>query len=97
MPRRATAKPEATTPVVASEEQAKIDATKTADAEAAKAAEAEAAAKAGEAQKAAEPAKPAAEKAPKHRFEKFERERPDGTLVVVERNIDTGEQTVTEK
>lgn len=33
----------------------------------------------------------------KARTEKFERTRPDGTVVVVERNIDTGEQSVTEK
>lgn len=31
------------------------------------------------------------------RFEKFERTRPDGVVVVIERNIDTGEQTVTKK
>jgi len=31
------------------------------------------------------------------RREKFESTRPDGTVVVVDRNIDTGEQTVTEK
>lgn len=31
------------------------------------------------------------------RCEVFEATRPDGTVVVVDRNIDTGEQTVTEK
>ena len=31
------------------------------------------------------------------RRESFESTRPDGTVVVVDRNIDTGEQTVTEK
>lgn len=31
------------------------------------------------------------------RREKFERTRPDGTVVVIDRNIDTGEQKVTEK
>ena len=31
------------------------------------------------------------------RRESFEATRPDGTVVVVDRNIDTGEQTVTEK
>jgi len=31
------------------------------------------------------------------RREVFEATRPDGTVVVVSRNIDTGEQTVTEK
>lgn len=31
------------------------------------------------------------------RFESFEAVRPDGVVVVVTRNIDTGEQTVTEK
>lgn len=30
------------------------------------------------------------------RFETFEATRPDGTIVIIERNIDTGEQTVTE-
>jgi len=33
----------------------------------------------------------------KARREKFEATRPDGTVVIVDRNIDTGEQTVTEK
>lgn len=47
----------------------------------------------GEAAKSAEP-KP---KRGKARMETFEAVRPDGTVVVVERNIDTGEQTVTEK
>lgn len=31
------------------------------------------------------------------RRETFEATRPDGTVVIVDRNIDTGEQTVTEK
>jgi len=31
------------------------------------------------------------------RREKFESTRPDGTVVIVNRNLDTGEQTVTEK
>lgn len=31
------------------------------------------------------------------RFESFEVTRPSGDVVVVKRNIDTGEQTVTEK
>lgn len=31
------------------------------------------------------------------RFESFEATRPDGNVVVVRRNIDTGEQTVTVK
>ena len=31
------------------------------------------------------------------RFETFEAVRPDGVAVVVKRNIDSGEQTVTEK
>ena len=31
------------------------------------------------------------------RFESFEATRPDGAMVVVRRNIDTGEQTVTVK
>jgi hypothetical protein len=31
------------------------------------------------------------------RREKFEATRPDGTVVIVDRNIDTGEQTVTDK
>ena len=31
------------------------------------------------------------------RRERFEAVRPDGTVVIVDRNIDTGEQTVTEK
>lgn len=49
---------------------------------------------------AAEPE--AVEKAPrarkaKERREVFEVARPDGVVVVVDRNIDTGEQTVTEK
>lgn len=33
----------------------------------------------------------------KDRREKFEAIRPDGTVVIVDRNIDTGDQTVTEK
>ena len=33
----------------------------------------------------------------KERREAFEVTRPDGVVVVVDRNIDTGEQTVTEK
>lgn len=46
----------------------------------------------------AEPAPEVEEQAenPEHRFEEFERERPDGAIVLVRRNIDTGEQTVTE-
>lgn len=39
----------------------------------------------------------APEVAIEHRYETFEATRPDGVVVVVERNIDTGEQTVTEK
>lgn len=31
-----------------------------------------------------------------YRYETFEATRPDGTSVIIERNIDTGEQTVTE-
>jgi len=31
------------------------------------------------------------------RREKFTATRPDGTVVIVDRNIDTGEQTVTDK
>ena len=34
---------------------------------------------------------------PELRMETFEATRPDGTIVVVTRNIDTGEQTVIEK
>jgi hypothetical protein len=34
---------------------------------------------------------------PTERHEKFEATRPDGTVVVVDRNIDTGVQTVTDK
>ena len=34
---------------------------------------------------------------PSVRREKFEATRPDGIVVVIDRNIDTGEQTVTEK
>ena len=34
---------------------------------------------------------------PSGRREKFEATRPDGIVVVIDRNIDTGEQTVTEK
>lgn len=46
-----------------------------------------------------EPAKPVEPKPKKvkDRMETFEAVRPDGTVVVVKRNIDTGEQTVTEK
>ena len=33
---------------------------------------------------------------PAERHEKFTATRPDGTVVTVDRNIDTGEQTVTE-
>jgi|GEM_PF-2188923 len=33
----------------------------------------------------------------KPRIEKFEATKPNGTVVIVERNIDTGEQSVTEK
>ena len=32
-----------------------------------------------------------------HRFEEFDATRPDGVVVHIRRNIDTGEQTVTEK
>ena len=32
-----------------------------------------------------------------HRYETFEATRPDGVVVIVERNVDTGDQTVTEK
>ena len=39
---------------------------------------------------------PKVDAAPERR-EVFESTRPDGTVVVVDRNIDTGEQTVTEK
>ena len=35
--------------------------------------------------------------APELRMETFEATRPDGTIVVVTRNIDTGEQTVADK
>jgi len=31
-----------------------------------------------------------------HRFEEFDATRPDGSVVHIRRNIDTGEQTVTE-
>lgn len=34
---------------------------------------------------------------PKERRETFEAVRPDGVTVLIDRNIDTGEQTVTEK
>jgi len=37
------------------------------------------------------------EVAPVGRREKFTATRPDGTVVTVDRNIDTGEQTVTDK
>lgn len=40
---------------------------------------------------------PAAPKKGKARIEKFEATKPNGTVVIVERNIDTGEQSVTEK
>lgn len=43
------------------------------------------------------PVAPAAASAEVGRFEVFEATRPDGVVVVVRRNIDTGEQTVTEK
>ena len=49
---------------------------------------------------AAEPeSKPAEAKSKKDkgRIEKFEATRPDGSVVVIVRNIDTGEQTLTEK
>ena len=36
-------------------------------------------------------------KEPKHRFEEFDATRPDGQVVHIRRNIDTGEQEVTEK
>ena len=45
---------------------------------------------------AVKPVEPKPKKA-KARMETFEATRPDGTVVVVTRNIDTGEQTVTEK
>lgn len=77
---RPLAKPEATAPVVASEEQAEI--------ETAKDAEPEATAPVTEATKAEKP---------EHRFEEFEATKPDGTVVHIRRNIDTGEQDVTEK
>jgi membrane protein involved in colicin uptake len=40
---------------------------------------------------------PATPKKGKARVEKFEATKPNGTVVIVERNIDTGEQSVTEK
>jgi hypothetical protein len=49
-----------------------------------------------EAAEAAEVEEPDAGATPGRR-ETFEATRPDGTVVVVDRNIDTGEQTVTEK
>lgn len=45
---------------------------------------------------AVEPKQKARQKV-EHRFEEFEATRPDGVVVVVRRNIDTGEQSVTEK
>lgn len=39
---------------------------------------------------------PETEATPERR-ETFESTRPDGTVVIVDRNIDTGKQTVTEK
>ena len=93
---RPLAKPAETTPVVSAEDQAKTHA----DKPAAAAGEADAA---KEATKPADPkpdAKPQTAKKepkePKHRFEEFDATRPDGTVVHIRRNIDTGEQTVTE-
>jgi len=40
---------------------------------------------------------PAVAVAPKGRHEVFTATRPDGTVVTVDRNIDTGVQTVTDK
>ncbi len=51
---------------------------------------------AAEVDEAAEPVEPKPKKV-KARMETFDAVRPDGTVVVVKRNIDTGEQTVTEK
>ncbi|WP_146114395.1 hypothetical protein [Microbacterium sp. MYb72] len=112
MARRPMAKPGETTPVVTPEEQAKIDdaaaevakaaeaevAEKAAEAEKAKADAAKAAATAAPAAAApAKPAQAAKPKEPKHRFEEFDATKPDGTVVHIHRNIDTGEQEVTEK
>lgn len=107
MASRPMAKPAGTTPVVSAEEQAKIDADKVAEAEAAKkaaevaeaekAAEVAKAAETAEAAKATQPnAKPEPKKS-KARIETFERTRPNGDKVVVKRNIDTGEQSVSKK
>ena len=97
---RPLAKPTEMTPVVTAEEQAKIDADKAAEAAAAaektdaatdapKPADSESQAKTATATKAP--------KEPKYRFEEFDATKPDGTVVRVRRNIDTGEQSVTEK
>lgn len=40
---------------------------------------------------------PATEGEDQARYETFEATRPDGTVVEIYRNLDTGEQTVTEK
>ena len=45
----------------------------------------------------AEAAAPVEAESASGRRETFEAIRPDGTVVIVDRNIDTGEQTVTEK
>lgn len=34
---------------------------------------------------------------PRDRHERYEATRPDGVAVIIDRNIDTGEQSVTEK
>ena len=44
----------------------------------------------------AEAKKAKAAQDPDARTESFEAERPDGSLVRVDRNLDTGEQTLTE-
>ena len=106
---RPMAKPAETTPVASAEEQAggtpAGDTTVSpagallADEEKTRVAAAEAAD-----EKAPDPsvstAKPAVTKRtkePKHRFEEFDATRPDGQVVHIRRNIDTGEQEVTEK
>ena len=100
MSRGPMVKPGDTAPAVTPEEQAKIDeAAKAAEEAEAKRTEAEAAeaAEAAKAADASKPQKPSESKKAKHRFETFDSVKPDGTVVVVKRNIDTGEQTVTEK
>lgn len=98
---RPLAKPAETTPVVTAEEQTKIDADKAAEAAAAAAAEkadaASDATKPTDSKSQAKPATTKAPKEPKYRFEEFDATKPDGTVVRVRRNIDTGEQSVTEK